>query len=542
MAMCTGTLGAQTCQITSPLPLPTSSTSTYIVNVTTVVFNGAQSVLGSTVTIMALNNNTTPIPISGSLSTTSGAMSIVAVNASTQSVGYQAGTSSVPVNVLNNINVNEIYQPTVLGATVTYNGTQTVLANQGAVGTGDWRVTMSTNNVTLNQPTVLGATVTFNGTQNVNSAINILGNPAAQKVDFSSTTYVQVSSISVVIATVTVQAPNNNTTALPVSGTFFQANQPVSVSTGGITAIIYEPAVLGATITYNGTQTVSANQGTAGAGWRVDLTTGVQVNGTVTANQGTQGTSAWKVDFSTGVQINLARNFAVDYTTGVRVNTTGGSNLGVDLSTGVQVNYARNPAIDLSTGARVNTTGGSNLGVDFSTGVTVTPPTLTKGTQGSTGFSDQELKDAGRTAVTYYVTASTVGATTVESALTFTKSAGTAANTSGLFFVITNGKTFRINSITVATLGNAVATAETTTISLRVATAGNCNTATTPVLFKFRSATPATASAWDRLPTFEIPDGYEIAGNGTINFCASVNSTFVTNAPTVDMLIEGYEY
>lgn len=66
-------------------------------------------------------------------------------------VGYQTNGASVPVSVLNNLNIGVLYQPTVIGATVTYNGTQTVnvatggvTAAQGPAGTSDWRVTWST--------------------------------------------------------------------------------------------------------------------------------------------------------------------------------------------------------------------------------------------------------------------------------------------------------------------------------------------------------------------------------------------------------------
>lgn len=173
---------------------------------------------------------------------------------------------------------------------------------------------------------------------------------------------------------------------------------------------------------------------------------------------------------------------------------------------------------------------------------TVQGPTLTKGTQGATGFSTQDLKDSGRVHVNYYVSASTVGATTVESALTFTKASGTSATSSGYTFVITSGKRYRIESITVASQGNAVATAQTTTFSFRANAAGNCTTASTPVMWKAKTATPATASAWDRPPVFIFPEGWEIAGDGTLQICASVNSVYVANAPTADMIIAGYEY
>jgi hypothetical protein len=39
-----------------------------------------------------------------------------------------------------------------------------------------------------------------------------------------------------------------------------------------------------------------------------------------------------------------------------------------------------------------------------------------------------------------------------------------------------------------------------------------------------------------------IPDGMEFAGNGTIQFGVTANAVFVTNAPTWDVTITGFEY
>lgn len=171
----------------------------------------------------------------------------------------------------------------------------------------------------------------------------------------------------------------------------------------------------------------------------------------------------------------------------------------------------------------------------------VTHPTITKGTQGASGVSTQDLKDAGRTNITLFSVGAASGATGVETAITLTKSAGTAANTSTVSFVITSGKTFRITSISVATRGNVTATIQSTTFNLRLNTAGAVTTTSTPILMAIRSATPATASAWDRF-ILPIPDGFEISGNGTIQFGITANATFVTNAPTWDVLITGFEY
>lgn len=171
-----------------------------------------------------------------------------------------------------------------------------------------------------------------------------------------------------------------------------------------------------------------------------------------------------------------------------------------------------------------------------------TLPTLTKGTQGATGFTVQGLNDAGRTAISFYVNNFASGATTVETIITWTQSKGTGAVTAATAsYTITSGKTLRITALQVASRGNSTATVQSTVFNLRLNTAGACVVTSTPILFAAQSATPATASAWDRV-TIPIPDGYEIAGNGTIALCISAASTFVTNAPTWAVNLIGYEY
>ncbi len=172
---------------------------------------------------------------------------------------------------------------------------------------------------------------------------------------------------------------------------------------------------------------------------------------------------------------------------------------------------------------------------------TVNPPALTIGTNNANGFTVQPARDAGRVAVRYYSVASASGTSGTETAITLTKSADNGATSTGTSFVITNGKRFRIQAITFATRGNNTATAQTTTFNFRVNTAGAVTTASTPVVLAIRSATPATANAWDRV-FVQIPDGWEILGNGTIQFGVTAAATFVTNAPTWDVSIIGYEY
>ncbi len=100
-----------------------------------------------------------------------------------------------------------------------------------------------------------------------------------------------------------------------------QANLAVQASGGAKTNVGYQtggssvPVSVLNTVTITGSisnTAFTANQGTAGtSGWKVDFSTGVQVNGTVaatqsgawatTVTQGPAGTSGWKVDATTGI-------------------------------------------------------------------------------------------------------------------------------------------------------------------------------------------------------------------------------------------------
>lgn len=149
--------------------------------------------------------------------------------------------------------------------------------------------------------------------------------------------------------------------------------------------------------------------------------------------------------------------------------------------------------------------------------------------------------DGTRTNLVFYAVAAAAGTTGTETAITLTKAADTGATSSAASFVITSGKRFRITSITLATRGNATATVQSTTFNLRINTGGAVTTSSTPIVLSARSATPATASVMDRFQ-LPIPDGLEYTGDGTIQFGITAAATYVTNAPTWDVVITGFEY
>lgn len=194
-------------------------------------------------------------------------------------------------------------------------------------------------------------------------------------------------------------------------------------------------------------------------------------------------------------------------------------------------------------------TGGDTLATDDIGGVKYQ---RTKTTLGADGVTDGDVSKAnpmpvivqhtGRTELRFYATGVAAGTTGTETAITLTKSSGTSATTTASSFVVTSGKRFKITQIVFASRGNATATAQVTTFNVRINTAGAVTTTSTPLIIQLRTATPATALAWDRVQLIMPPDGIEIVGDGTLQFGITFNSVYTTNAPTIDVCIIGYEY
>lgn len=150
--------------------------------------------------------------------------------------------------------------------------------------------------------------------------------------------------------------------------------------------------------------------------------------------------------------------------------------------------------------------------------------------------------DTARTIVHYWANGVASGTTGTETAITLTKSASPGgATSSAASHVVTSGKRFRITSIVFASRGHSTATAQVTTFNLRVNTAGAVTT-TSNVWLSGRTATPATALAWDRLSIQFGDIGPEVLGDGTLQIGMTAAATFTTNAPTWDVQIVGYEW
>jgi hypothetical protein len=185
---------------------------------------------------------------------------------------------------------------------------------------------------------------------------------------------------------------------------------------------------------------------------------------------------------------------------------------------------------DLST-INANITDGNLRGT-----VIVTPPTLTKGTQGSTGFSTQNLKDAGRTYITF--TADAVAGVVAETLLTFTVNKQGTATASQTNYTVTSGKTLRIQAITIGVQAGAAA-GEWVRVKLRHNTAGATTTASSLVLTAACGTGGATTAGMGE-ESFPLPDGLEIFGNGTQTIALTHISSATTNVESITLV--GYEY
>lgn len=154
-----------------------------------------------------------------------------------------------------------------------------------------------------------------------------------------------------------------------------------------------------------------------------------------------------------------------------------------------------------------------------------------------------ERNNSGRTQVNMYLSAVTAGTTATEAIQTLTFSRGTNATSSGTTFPISNGKTLRITGIRFQHMGHATATTASVVWRIRLNTGGAAIVTSTPIILVARTATPATSLAKDAYDV-GVSEGFEIVNptGGTVNIALTATPTFVTNAPTYDFHLVGYEY
>lgn len=182
------------------------------------------------------------------------------------------------------------------------------------------------------------------------------------------------------------------------------------------------------------------------------------------------------------------------------------------------------------------TTPANLLVVDASGRITVNQAAITKGTQGSTGVTTQDLKDSGRTPVTLFCSGTaSVASDTLLSLTGWKAGAAVAAATS---YTVTTGKTFRLQAV----VFNARFTTASTTVtfanvkfSLRAITSGALAATSAPVLQQTLALAANMPSV--SLET-SVPDGLEFASG----YVFGVSQLGSATTLSVDATLIGYEY
>lgn len=168
--------------------------------------------------------------------------------------------------------------------------------------------------------------------------------------------------------------------------------------------------------------------------------------------------------------------------------------------------------------------------------VTITPPTLTKGSQGATGLSTQDLKDAGRQSVTltWELMAGTANTESALANFTTGQRGGTALGAANNY-AVSSGKTLRIQTVIATLLENGTTVIGKFRIRQAASVANN-----SPVIFNAVMGVPAgtAAAKQGNTVTYDIPDGLEVAAAQQITFTWSTD----VNTSTASMTIIGFEY
>lgn len=462
---------------------------------------------GSTV---AISNFPSTQPISGSVTVTQGTAAnlnatitgtVTATQSGTWNVTNISGTVSLPtgastsaLQTTGNSSLSSVDGKTPALGQALAAASSPVVLTAAQIITLTPLSSVSVSNFPATQP-VSGTVAVSSIASALPAGTNAIGHVIA---DTGSTTAV-TGNVTAVQATGTnlhVVVDSAPTTA--VTGTFFQATQPVS---GPLTdtQLRASPVPVSGTF-FQATQPIS---------------------GTITANAGT-GT------------------FTVGQATGSNLHTV------VDSGTITAVTAITNalPAgtnvighVIADTGSTTTVTGNVNAVQSGTWNVNDVPPTLTKGTQGATGFSTQDLKDAGRQYLAF--TAVGIAGVVAEALVSFTQNKQGTTTAGVTSYTITSGKTLRIQSVTLYIRSGAAAVANTT-INLRHNTAG-ATIATSALVWTGNTATSAAVSGTPGLPLQSpFPDGIEFFGNGTQSIGLSHLSSATTNVESISIV--AYEY
>lgn len=210
----------------------------------------------------------------------------------------------------------------------------------------------------------------------------------------------------------------------------------------------------------------------------------------------------------------------------------------VSLAANQSVNNVQVNGNTVATGNGVVGTGVQRIAIaSDNSALAVTAPTLTKATQGATGFSTQDLKDAGRVSFGAATVIAGVAAVSTEALLSMVPVRDGVAAAGATSIAVTSGKRLRVQSI-LAGVRSSAATVLSGRVALRMNPSGAV-TATSPIIAicSMTQQAAALAEAGDTCPLI-IPDGFEISGMQQIGLTQVCSGT----GGVVYGSIVGFEY
>lgn len=409
----------------------------------------------------------------------------------------------------------------------------TPLMGNGVTGTGSPRVTIASDNTAFPVNATLSAETT-----------KVIG------------TVNQGTSPWVVSGTVTTTPPSNASSNLAqVAGTATSVNSGVK-DAGTIRVILAtdQPALTNKLLVTPDSVALPANQSVnlnQAAGTALDVNSGVKSAGTIRVILATDQPQLTNKLLVTPDSVALPANQSVNVAQMGGVATS--MNTGVR-DTGTQrVTVATNDLVPVSLAAEttkvigtVNVAAAQTIAVTNATPanlqVTDTPIALTKGTQGATGFTTQDLKDAGRTLVTLTAD-NVVPILTTDTIVTMAKLVGDTVTAGVTTYAVTAAKTLRIQNITITQVPSSTTVAQLR-VRLRTLSSGACTAAAGVVAGVWSLSSPpgtlAASAGGVETVSIPFPDGIEFSG-ATRNICFTMNALGAA-AQLVTITMVGYEY
>jgi len=384
-------------------------------------------------------------------------------------------------------------------------------------------ISFNTLNVSLSQTTTItGGVVTFQGSYDGTNYFNVTGWTPGTSTTVGPTYTLQAN---------TYASFQFNLTAIP----YFQILLSTAITgTGAVTIGFAADSFVGSNSFVTGT--VAVTQSTTP--WVDNIT---QWASTALGTPQTFGTAPTGVVIGTSSDLYIAgtrgRSNQTTTAAGVLDNNLVGvaGTTVVTAAAGVQkVGIVGNAAgvLDAVTGAAVPA---NAIQVGASDGANLQPLSINvKGTQGARGLAVQELKDSGRTYVTFFY--DNVAGVTTEALMSGATNKGNTVTAAQTSYTVTAGKTLRIQSISVAVI-NTTSLAQQFKLRLRQAASGISATSNIVWGTIFGSSTGSNAAI---SPTcFDFPDGLEIAGGQQIAF-SMIN--LISTAGGITVTMTGFEY